>query len=65
MLKSRLSHKRAKRSSWERGNNENEIQMKMAFLQNMSISEMKKGAKKKCINSMEQIDQRLPVPNLG
>ena len=41
------------------------IQMKMAFLQNTNIFKTKIGAKKKCINSMEQITQRLPVPNLG
>ena len=29
-----------------------EIQMKMAFLWNTNISEMKIGAKKKCINGM-------------
>ena len=41
------------------------IQMKMAFLQSTNISETKRGAKKKCINGMEQMSQRLSVPNLG
>ena len=39
--------------------------MKMAFLQNTNISETKKGAKKKCINGMQQMAQRSPVQKLG
>ena len=35
------------------------------LFQNANIFETKIGAKKKCINSMEQMAQRSPMPNLG
>ena len=41
------------------------IEMKMAFLQNPNIFEIKIGVKKKCINGMWQMAQRSPAQNLG